>query len=311
MSLDSTTEQELKAQIESLQNTIDGFKFCHDYRTEKKSFQYAMKFIQISELYIYKIMNIFPFVRNHFRTVKKITPYIEKQPIEKIAVFIHVYYPDVLPEILDYLKSIPTPFDLYLNIPENLDITKISINEDVTKIYRLKNIGKDMASFIHFLKDINDSEYDLILKLHTKKSNRVGKDHGNVWRKCTLDSLVGNRKRVNEIFQTMEDKSVGIVGTKELFLNYNIREENMLNFQFLLKTLKIKNKNFGYHAGSMFWFKPKALKKIISSTKISFDTFNTSKNQDDGDIEHAFERIFVLCSNSEGFKVRNFSIALD
>ena len=61
----------------------------------------------------------------------------------------------------------------------------------------------------------------------------------------------------------------------------------------------------------MFWFNPNAFKPIIEDKETSFELFKDSLNKNDGDIEHAFERIFAVTCRTAGFSVSNVPISLE
>lgn len=298
----------LREQNKDLKETLQCLKFCENYSKDKRSFQYAMKFIQIAEPYLYFFRSLLLPLRTKIIQNENFYPSRSAHPIRKVAIIIHAYYLDVLDEINSYIKNIPCQYDIFLNVPEGIELIPENLPFVPKKIYRLPNKGKDVGSFIHILKDLDFNEYDLALKLHTKKSVRLNASEGDIWRKCFLKALLGDKNRIREIFRSFETSNVGIAGVEELYLTYNIREENLKNFKSLLKLIGIKNRDFGYHAGTMFWFSPSAFKKLIANEKINFKLFESSKNQDDGDLEHAFERVFSLCARSEGFLIKNFSL---
>ncbi|MDX2345900.1 MAG: rhamnan synthesis F family protein, partial [Legionella sp.] len=89
----------------------------------------------------------------------------------KIAVIVHLYYLDLLEEILNYLKNIQEPFDLYITTPFEADIRHIfnildAHNQSVT-IMLIENRGRDIAPFIALYQSELLSSYSAILKLHS------------------------------------------------------------------------------------------------------------------------------------------------
>ncbi len=298
-------------------DTIKAKDFADNYYKSRISFKLAVKIARIIEFPLEFAKRLRDKLRKPKRKLSpKINVKVEelkelKTPNGRVAVFIHLYYPDLIEELNYYLENIPTEIDLYVNIPNevNADISKFTIKPK--KIYRLENIGKDMSSFIFFLQSENLFDYYAVLKLHSKKSERLGVDEGILWRKGIFQSLLGSKKRVNEILNAILNDGVGIVGVKEYFLPFNRRLKNYKNYKKLLSTYQLNDRDFGYHAGGMFWFSPNALKPIIDNKSINFDSFRNSQNQNDGDLEHAFERIFDLCSKKTGHKTLNVPIFID
>jgi len=80
---------------------------------------------------------------------------------------------------------------------------------------------------------------------------------------------------------------------------------NYPNTALLAKKLNINvpiNVGFDpvFPAGGMFWFKTKALKKIIEHNW-TYDDFPDEPLPEDGTIGHAFERIYCFAAQSEGY----------
>ena len=60
-----------------------------------------------------------------------------------------------------------------------------------------------------------------------------------------------------------------------------------------------KNKNIEYPAGSMFWFRPEALKPLFD-LDLQYSDFN-EEIRSDGTLAHAVERIFIVSAENVGF----------
>jgi lipopolysaccharide biosynthesis protein len=56
-------------------------------------------------------------------------------------------------------------------------------------IFYVENRGRDFASFIHLIKKIEVSDFDLVIKLHTKRSQ-------SAWFKVLVDYFIGSDKRI-------------------------------------------------------------------------------------------------------------------
>lgn len=89
----------------------------------------------------------------------------------KLAVIVHLFYPDMWSDFSEQLKNIDVPFDLYISIPEqhiNISIDKISKYHINTNRVVVPNRGR-MAIFIIMNRLRKLDNYQYFLKLHTKE----------------------------------------------------------------------------------------------------------------------------------------------
>ena len=91
--------------------------------------------------------------------------------MKTLAVHLHLYYTEQLPNIIKYLKSLEdVDYDLFVTMVE---IDK-GIEEQIKAFNKKANIrvvenrGYDIGPFVDFLHKINLDDYKYILKLHTK-----------------------------------------------------------------------------------------------------------------------------------------------
>ena len=89
----------------------------------------------------------------------------------KILVHLHLYYQDMLEQMLDLLKSLDkVDYDLYVTTsPDFSEQEKIKNFHTQSQILPVPNRGYDLAPFVYVLQQVNLDEYDYIIKLHTKR----------------------------------------------------------------------------------------------------------------------------------------------
>jgi lipopolysaccharide biosynthesis protein len=230
----------------------------------------------------------------------------------KVAVAIHVYYTELLPDILIMLNNIKHSFDIYITSsnPE-LNLSNFEKPEYAEKLYLkiYENSGRDIAPFIFLYRSGVLDKYNAVLKIHTKKSSYSRK--GAYWRNEILSQLVGNCDIATKSIQLFQNSIIGIVGPTDFYLTHpsfwgaNIDNVRKI-FSFIAPEIKNSFK-LGFFAGSMFWFNPCALMllKCIPEPALKF---GEEQGLQDGTLAHAYERIFCLIARHKGFSCTSTSL---
>lgn len=234
---------------------------------------------------------------------------------ENIAVIVHAFYPDILQELLSYLKNIEHKFSLYISAPDEkkrkiiLDLCFLCGLNDV-EVRVFPNIGRDIAPKIVGFRDVYE-RHEIFLHLHTKKSPHLSSLEG--WREYLLENLVGSVEVVRSILALFSaDQNLGIVYPQHF---YPIR--GMLNWGFDFQAAQAllakvhwslsKDSLLEFPSGSMFWGRSAALKPLLD-LGLTFDDFPMEAGQVDGTLAHAIERSYLHFAECAGFhwlKVQN------
>ncbi len=209
----------------------------------------------------------------------------------KVAVILHLYYESCWDEIDYYLSNIAEPLDLYVSLGEHVSKAtedKLLLKFPNAVIYKLPNIGRDIAPFIHIFKSIDVNRYEAICKIHSKKSkHRVD---GALWRNYLLGRLLGSSRKVQLIRENINDSDVGMISP----YFHRLCSKNYINDnqELLSKLIEMHGESYGsvsfdFVGGSMFWFKPQALEPLLF---MDIGSFELENNQLDGTLAHAVER---------------------
>jgi lipopolysaccharide biosynthesis protein/GT2 family glycosyltransferase/CDP-glycerol glycerophosphotransferase (TagB/SpsB family) len=237
----------------------------------------------------------------------------------KIAIAVHIYYPELWDEISAYLSKINQPFDLFVTVTDEhqLEITSaIQAYFPNAIIKTVANQGMDILPFLSLIPELVEAKYQAVCKLHTKKGSAelgamyqaVCKLHtkkgsaelGAIWRQALLHSLIGSDQTVELITSSFSgNHQVAMVGTGAFYLSaQKIRQtDNTIYLQQLYQQLNLTSlpNDWGFFAGSMFWVKPEILMPLSLVVNEHSNWFTTpSDTQQDGKIEHALERVFGL-----------------
>ena len=225
----------------------------------------------------------------------------------KVAVIAHLYYDDLWSQLAQALLNIPVVFDLYVTIPsdrvERLSRKVLSAFPHAQVITAMSE-GRDIGPFFQALAAIaNIASYDAICKIHTKK----GITEPDVWRYILLQSVLGSPRLVADIMRTFQTNSqVGFVGPKDLYISgpkfIGPNGPNVSSLAEILYPHYDASANWGFFAGSVFWFRPMLLMKLAHyvNQKLSFEMDNS---RNDGQIAHALERMIGMIASLEGLEV--------
>jgi lipopolysaccharide biosynthesis protein len=223
----------------------------------------------------------------------------------KVAVLAHVFYDDLVDEIIGYIGNIPVDFDILVTcVADSYETTSKKLNEAfperLVDIVVVPNHGRDIAPFL--CNHINSYyRYDYICKIHSKKSLHAGGIDN--WRTFLYDRLLGSKEQISDILARFEnDKTLGIQYPEysdaiKPFIDWGSNKVNCQEFMNILG-LDCPAELPDFPAGSMFWFRPDALDALFNKSWHLSD-FPEECGQIDETIMHAVERCFLIALNTE------------
>ena len=232
-----------------------------------------------------------------------------------IAIQIHVFYEDLMIEIINKLNLISFKYDLFISTisKEKKDyIKKCLLNSNANK-YEIKifeNKGRDVYPFIAQMKN-KYKLYKYICHIHTKKSNHNSL-LGNNWRNYIYSNLIGNQNIISEIlFDFEKNQELGFIFPEIYYdlkkdihgfdnINFSLNKPNKKYMDFILKKLSkmIKvGEKIDFPAGNMFWAKTKAIYQIFNIRL----KYPKELNQTNETIMHGIERIWLYLVKLNGY----------
>ena len=235
-----------------------------------------------------------------------------------IAIQAHVFYKELLFDILNKTNNIPLKFDLYITASTtgDLDLFEESIKKyskaSKFEILYTNNKGRDVLPMIQQMK-YKIKKYKYICHIHTKKTNHISIS-GDGWRNYLFENLLGDTERISRIlFEFENTKELGFIFPEPYFsvikyqknfdtINFKYHEPNIKYMNFVLnnifKGFKIGQKLI-FPVGDMFWAKIKAIHQIFN---IKFkNLFPKEKGQINQTIMHAIERIWLYLVKKNGY----------
>lgn len=240
------------------------------------------------------------------KTVNKLLP-----DNKKVALHLHVFYPDLLPEIISRLMINKICPDLFISIVKESDKKLVQKMLDryignIVNIMVVPNCGRDIGPLITgFGKEIL-SNYEYVGHIHTKKTVDI-KDAsvGSTWYAFLLDNLLGSESDLmadNILSEMKKDTSIGMVFPDDPnavgWTDNRMVAENLAN-KIGINCLP---ENFIFPIGTMFWARTDALAPIIN-LNLGWDEYPKEPIPYDGTILHAIERLFSFAAVSAGYRL--------
>ncbi len=232
-----------------------------------------------------------------------------------IAIQIHVYYEDLLMEIINKLNLISVKYDLFISTISETKKQYIknclkSSNANNYEIKIFNNQGRDVFPFVNQMRS-KFEYYKYICHIHTKKSNHKSLLGAN-WRNYIYSNLIGSKNIVLEILLDFENNDkLGFIFPeiyydlkKDIFgfdfVNFDLNKQNKKYMDFILQKIfgafKVGEK-LDFPAGNMFWAKTKAIYQIFNIRL----KYPKELNQTNGTIMHGIERIWLYLVKLNGY----------
>lgn len=233
---------------------------------------------------------------------------IKKASNPKLAVAVHAFYPDIFHEILQMLEqSKYDKISLYITAPSDVSKTIEGMVKQSTLPFQLmevENRGRDILPFLKILPQIFADGNELILKIHTKKSNHLNRK--DLWRNDLFNKLIGVGAINKAITIFEKNNAIGIIGPANHILPiYYYYGANALTVIDLSKKMGVDDRylnNLNFVAGSMFYARKEALLPILN-LGLNDSDFEIENLQTDGTMAHAVERAFAVSLLAAGLQL--------
>ena len=235
-----------------------------------------------------------------------------------VAVVMHVYYPDLLDELVAELALIPVPFDLIVTNATGavlgLDDRQLPNLRDL-RVFDIANHGRDILPLVSLVNADVLEPYRLILKIHTKKSSWRA-DHpdlegsGEVWRAALIKQLLGDEQNVKDILGAFaSDPMLGLLTSDGSVVGSEFWGGDRAIVTDLLRRLQLAEvENLKFASGSMYWCRSFVLQGL-RAVDLSADDFETEAGQTDATTAHAVERLIGILTEESGYETRERSAA--
>ncbi|MFN3949854.1 rhamnan synthesis F family protein [Microbacterium sp.] len=235
----------------------------------------------------------------------------------RIGVFAHIFYVEMTDEILDRAGHVPGTVDLIVTTP---DADRARAIEEIiaarswpgrTEVRVVaSNNGRDQAAFLIGCRDLLLSDtYDLVVKIHSKKTPQDGANVGRHFRRHQFENLLaGPHEAANVVALFQQRPGLGLAFPPTVHLGHPTMGhgwwDNRGGVENLCRELGIRvpldEVSPMAPFGSMFFARPDAL-RILVEREWTYDEFGGAEAYVDGGLAHVLERMPVYAAGERGY----------
>jgi len=245
---------------------------------------------------------------------------LDRARLPRIVAIAHLYYEDLVDEIVDHVDTLPGDVDLVITTTDErkrgviLEAARARGYDGRVDVRIVEsNRGRDVSAFLVGCADVlRDERYDIVVKIHGKKSVQDGWNAGQWFKRHLLENLLhseGYTANVIKLFQ--DDETLGMVFPPVVHMGYPTMGHawflNKEPAQKLAKRLGIRvpfdDSTPLSPYGSMFIARREALRPLVDGG-FSWSDFPEEGAYKDGTLAHVLERLFSYGVLSEGYTVR-------
>ena len=224
------------------------------------------------------------------------------------ALIIHVFYLDVVDQIIDKIKNINEKIKLFISTtPDNLEVVekRFQVLKLDYEIFSNPNRGRDILPFLRLTRIAIGQGYRYFLKIHSKKSTH--RQDGAVWRDQLFDDLLSPQAFSSSLNAMATNSSIGLIGSQKHFIGlstyWGSNKRAVKRLSQLLGISFEDEHRYGFFAGTMFFFTAEAVFPLLA-LRLNFFDFEPEEGQLDGTLAHAIERMFTFSCLAAGKELK-------
>jgi hypothetical protein len=231
---------------------------------------------------------------------------------QRILIHAHFHYPDLLGDLLRRLGSNPSAADLFVTTTSEAKAAEI---ETTLKPYNGKvtivvtpNLGRDIGPLLMHFASFGD--YDIVGHMHGKRSPQQSGTQGENWRAFLWDHLIGGGDPMMDVIAEAfaADERLGLVFPEDPNLNHwDMNQSLAKGLADRLTPPRALPAHFEFPKGTMFWFRPAALRPL-ADLGWRWEDFPGEPVASDGTVLHALERLIAFSAEAAGFGFRTVHV---
>lgn len=238
----------------------------------------------------------------------------------RVAVFIHAFYAEMMPEFWTLLEKLPCEMHVFITTATEdarSEIQRFLRNkglraEDFTVRVTEQNRGRDMSSlFITWRDIVLSDEYEVALRLHSKRTPQVSRQVGESFKSHLFDNLVATPGYVSNLLDLFEEQDdIGLIIPPVIHMGFGTLGHSWFNnrkqvIQYLreMQLDVVPDKDTPVTAyGTMYWFRIAALRPMFER-EWAWEDYNPEPHHIDGGLAHVQERLIGYVVQGTGFRV--------
>lgn len=241
--------------------------------------------------------------------------------LSKVAIVINLYYVETLNYYVEYIKNIPEGIHIYLisSSEEILEYLEGKFHHRRDTHYLLKNNrGRDISALLVSFGE-TALQYKYVCFLHDKKEKKVHqKVDTDFWVKNLWSNTIGSEEYIYRILAKFErEDKLGMIvpplpsGEYGSLFGERFWTENHERTCKLANELgvqcEIDSQKAPLTIGTVFWARTESLKKLLTYNW-RYEDFPEEPMKNDGQINHAIERVLGYVVLDAGFQVETSMI---
>lgn len=214
-----------------------------------------------------------------------------------IALIVHLHYEAAWPDLCEAIKRLASSKpDVYVTVTSLHLAKRVAADLPDAFIELVDNRGRDIRPFLLMLERTQRLGYKVVAKVHGKMS--ASRNDGAKLRQAALDGVLS--KAALERF--LKDPNLGMLVPRAFLTEHNDKNMTFSGVETtrLARELGLDDWRGRFPAGSMFWFRPKAMAPLL---RVSVNSFDVERGLVDGTRAHAVERLFCSVCEASGFEV--------
>lgn len=239
----------------------------------------------------------------------------------RIAVVAHIFYEEMTDDLLDLADMLPDGYDLVVTTPtaQKADAVRAAIAARRIPPLRWEvrvvasNDGRDQSAFLVGARDVLvGADYDLVVKLHSKRTPQDGLNIGRHFAAQQFDNLLHSRGYASNLVAMFQRRpELGIVFPPMIHVGYPTLGQawwaNKPGAARLADELGIRvpldDSSPLAPYGSMYIARPDAL-RVLLSRSWDYPDFGGAQQYRDGGLAHVLERMPSYAAAEAGYVTR-------